>query len=476
MNHAKILYRLNQQINFGGIPDSVISRRNELKSLVSSSIKDSDTVPEILSERFRMEQELDRIQFLLKNAKRNMELVNTNDFDLLKQARRKLDKKGLLLQYYFGEDNLYLLASNLLSNRLIVLPWTSKEKEDLDDFIGYLRNPGSDNSVAELNKRVFQSLGLDSVLSEDINEFIVIPDRELYYIPFDALMNESNEFLISKFTIYTESSLFFMNTGRKRVKSSIRLLGLAPFSEVETGTVLQNTVNRFGDMKFSPLPGSKDEVETIRDLIGGVIETGSSATEDFFRENAEGSEIIHLSSHSYLDDTDPLFSSIIFAPGSGDEDGILYTHEIYGLNLGADLVTLSACNTGIGSYLDGEGMISLANGFRSAGVKNIVMSLWNLPDDATSEIMINFYSYLKDGAKKADALRMAKLDYLSGADRNASAPYFWAASVLTGTNSPLHLKKRYYLLYPALVTALFFMGYIFWRKRQKSRKRMLLVN
>ena len=470
MNHARILYRLNQQINFGGIPDSVISRKNELESLVASPVNDSIQSPEILFERFRMEQELDRIQILLKNERRNNEMFQSDNFDLLKRTRKKLNRRGLILQYYFGEDKLYLLTTTKFSNRFIVLPWTVNEKEDINDFIEYLKIPGSDSNITELNRRVFHSLGLDSVLTDDVHEIIVIPDRELYFIPFDAIMDEENEFLISNYTIYTENSLFFINTDRQRIKSSIPLLGLAPFSELETGSSLQNSVQRFGEMEFSSLPGSKNEVETIHGLIGGVVRTGSSATENFFRENALDSRIIHLSSHSSLDDTDPLFSSIAFAKGTSDEDGYLYTHEIYGLNLGADLVTLSACNTGIGKYLDGEGMISLANGFRSAGVHNIVMSLWNLPDDATSEVMINFYSYLKDGKKKADALRMAKLDYLAGADRNASAPYFWAASVLTGENSPVQLKHRYNLIYAALFGGLIFLGFILLRRKRRMSK------
>ena len=134
------------------------------------------------------------------------------------------------------------------------------------------------------------------------------------------------------------------------------------------------------------------------------------------------------------------------------------------------MVTLSACNTGVGSYLDGEGMISLATGFRSAGVKSIVMSLWNLPDDATSEVMMKFYYYLKAGRKKADALRLAKLDYLKSADQNASSPYFWAASVLIGTNSPIALKNKYFLVFASLFSFSFLMIFIYWYKKRRSQK------
>lgn len=470
MNHTKVLYRLNQVINYGGIPDSVVHRKAELESIIASNRIDSTEESGNLSEKFRMEQELDRIQFLLKNKTRNIGLVRTIDFDLLRQSQRKLNRKKIILQYYFGEEKLYLLATTKLSNKFLSLSWTQKEKQDLDNFIRQLKVPDYNSGMVDLNKRVYHSLGLDSVLTAEVREIVVIPDRELYFIPFDALKDEGDNFIISKYTIYTESSLFFMNAKKNRVDKSISLLGLAPFAEEGAESITPDTVRRYSSMDFYPLPGTKNEVETIQKLIGGIIRTGSSATEKFFRENAQNSEIIHLSSHSYLDDTDPFFNSIIFAPGPGKDDGYLHTHELYGLNLVADLVTLSACNTGIGSFLDGEGMISLATGFRSAGVKNIVMSLWNLPDDATSEVMMKFYNYLKAGRKKADALRLAKLDYLKSADQNASSPYFWAASVFIGTNSPIALKNKYFLVFACLFSFSFLMIFIYWYKKRRSQK------
>ena len=116
-------------------------------------------------------------------------------------------------------------------------------------------------------------------------------------------------------------------------------------------------------------------------------------------------------------------------------------------------------------------MISLATGFRSAGVRNIVMSLWNLPDDATSEVMINFYSYLKAGEKKADALRLAKLDYLQSADQNTSSAYFWGASVLIGTNSPIELKNNYRTIFIGLLSISILMM-ILYRYRKKTNQKL----
>ncbi len=468
MNHAKILYRLNQVINFGGIPDSVLRRRAELEEILLSRTTDSLGEPGNQAEQFQIEQELDRIHFLVKNASNKQEHAHSGDVDLLRKARRKLPGKGMILQYYFGEEDLYLLATTRTSNNLLTLKWGNQEQEDLNNYIHMMRLPGKDAGMAELNKRVFHSLGLNVVLGNDIQEIVVIPDRELYFVPFDALKDEADQYLVANYTIYTENSLFLMSIPGQKVKKGIPLLALAPFATSREGADMQDTERRGRGMDLNPLPGSEVEIETIHDLFGGVMETGLSASEGFFNEKAQNSKIIHLSSHSYLDDEDPFFNSIVLAPGPGTEDGYLQTHELYGLHLNTELLTLSACNTGLGSYMDGEGIISLATGFRTAGVKNIVMSLWSLPDDATSAVMKNFYTYLKAGKPKAEALRQAKLDYLEDADQNMAAPYFWAATVLTGKNSPLVSRTRSTLFYGGmgLIVLLLF---ILYGQRRRSK-------
>ena len=125
------------------------------------------------------------------------------------------------------------------------------------------------------------------------------------------------------------------------------------------------------------------------------------------------------------------------------EDGLLHTYELYNLNLNAQLACLSACNTGFGQVRSGEGMVSLAKGFYYAGVSNIMMSLWSVPDNSTSEIIQMFNEELEKGAGKAEALRMAKLRYLEQADAYSSEPYHWAAFTLIGDNEPVTTSGRF---------------------------------
>jgi len=106
------------------------------------------------------------------------------------------------------------------------------------------------------------------------------------------------------------------------------------------------------------------------------------------------------------------------------------------------LACLSACNTGFGKLKSGEGVISLAKGFFYAGVPSVMMSLWSVPDKATSEIMTSFFEALKEGDGKADALRKAKLKYLSSADDNTAAPYYWASFTVIGDNQPVKVDQE----------------------------------
>lgn len=468
MNHAKILSGLNRVIALGGIPDSLISRKTELERIISSRSPAADEEPDKEYELLKME--LDRLQFLVSHDKNGDNRMRHDEFDLLRKSQKYLKKNQILLQYYFGEEKLYVLATTKQSDSFITMQWGVQEDKDLKDFIRGLKHPAYDSELNALGRRVYHSLGLDSVLKEGIDEVIVIPDRVLYFVPFDALPDESNNFLITRYTIYTENSLFMMNTREKRIRKSKSVLALAPFAASEIIPDTGEESNRDDGSELFQLPGSGTEINAIYDLFGGIVKSGPSATEEYFKYNAGNFKIIHFSSHSYINDKEPLFNSIILAPGAGTEDGYLQTNEIYNLDLNTELVTLSACNTGIGNYLDGEGMISLATGFRSAGVRNIVMSLWSLPDDATSDVMKRFYRLLKERQEIGDALRLAKLEYLEDADQNTSAPYFWAATVLAGKNTPLTLHRNH-LLFVAVVAGIGMLiaGMFFMRKLQKTK-------
>lgn len=142
---------------------------------------------------------------------------------------------------------------------------------------------------------------------------------------------------------------------------------------------------------------------------------------------------MHFAAHGIIDEAYPARSGIVLsAEQDSKEDGVLQTSEVMRLKLNADLVTLSACRSGLGKLLNGERVIGLTRAFLYAGADSVVMSLWNVNDVATASLMKSFYKTLQQGKSKDEALRQAKLELLRGQQRAWRHPYFWASFVLMG--------------------------------------------
>ncbi|MBX7152751.1 CHAT domain-containing protein [bacterium] len=191
-----------------------------------------------------------------------------------------------------------------------------------------------------------------------------------------------------------------------------------------------------------PLPWSEKELDAISEVIAGKFYKFSEATEERFKSEAPKHRIIHLATHTIIDDKEPLYSKLVFAKSPNDkEDGLLHTYELYNMQLNADLAVLSACNTGSGKLVRGEGVMSLARGFFYAGCPSIVMSLWAIDDRSTSVLMHNFYERLSEGLSKDEALREAKLAMINSGDPVMSNPYYWAGFVAIGDTHPIQIEK-----------------------------------
>ncbi len=187
-----------------------------------------------------------------------------------------------------------------------------------------------------------------------------------------------------------------------------------------------------------PLPYSETEVNSINKIIGCDLLIDKQATLRNFLAKVENYDLIHLATHTIVNENLPLSSEFLFNPVEPEYE--LFLSDIYSLNLKAKLAVLSACNTGRGKLEKGEGVMSFAHAFKSAGCSAIVMSLWAIDDISTAKIMENFYSELKKGLPKDVALRNAKLKYIEEGNSKTSAPVFWAASVPVGEMAPLDFR------------------------------------
>ncbi|MEH2061705.1 MAG: CHAT domain-containing tetratricopeptide repeat protein [Nostoc sp.] len=314
--------------------------------------------------------------------------------------------------------------------------WQTENTTTLEDLVLVTRNAigvrgqnrkakpenpeySEEGRLSQCLKRLHQILiqPIADLLPTEVNaKVIFIPQGSLFLVPFSALQDDSDQYLIEKHTILTAPSIQVLQLTRQQQAK----VNQAALTEV---LVLGNpTMPRDLDR----LPGAKKEAEAIALLFQTPAITGSNGTKKVIVEKMPKARIIHLATHGLLDNNRGLGSAIALAP-SGNDNGLLTAEEILDLKLNAELVVLSACDTGRGR-LTGDGVIGLSRSFISAGVPSVIVSLWAIPDSATAELMTNFYKNLQHNSDKAQSLRQAMLMPI----QQHSHPKNWAAFTLIG--------------------------------------------
>jgi CHAT domain-containing protein len=230
-------------------------------------------------------------------------------------------------------------------------------------------------------------------------------------------------------------------------------------------------------LSLSPITGTKEEIYSISEKFDTRKRFDEEATEEYFKKHAGKYGILHLAMHTIIDNENPLYSKLVFSPpGKGSiEDGYLNTYELFRLKLQGYLAVLSACNTGNGKLMQGEGIISLARGFFYAGIPSVLMTLWEIEDHSSANLMALFYENLKLGYPNDIALQQAKIKYIEESGKLQSHPYFWAGYVSIGKTSPIAFesafKPFYYILSGAIFLILIAFIYFFINNRVFFRKK-----
>ncbi|MBK9017890.1 MAG: CHAT domain-containing protein [Saprospiraceae bacterium] len=149
--------------------------------------------------------------------------------------------------------------------------------------------------------------------------------------------------------------------------------------------------------------------------------------------------------HALTNDADPLYSQLVFTqtPPTPPTTTPSHAYELYNMHLNADLAVLSACNTGAGKLISGEGIMSLSRAFKYAGCPNILMSLWSVNDASAKDIIVDFHRKLKAGSGKSDALQIAQKSYLEQADETFTHPFYWATFVMVGNNEAMSIPSHW---------------------------------
>lgn len=288
--------------------------------------------------------------------------------------------------------------------------------------------PQSSPRLNELYNRLIAPIE-DALPSDPEALVVLVPHESLFYLPFAALQDDEGRYLIERHTLLTTPAIQLLEW---------TLAAPAPRPDAVPLVVGNPTMppvpGSAGDLQ--PLPGAETEAAEIAQLFQTKAILGSEATESKIAAAMPQANIVHLATHGlldYVDTTDriPVPGAIALAPSATD-DGLLTAREIANLSLSAQLVVLSACDTGLGE-VTGDGVVGLSRSLLSAGAQSTVVSLWSVPDEPTAALMQAFYTELWNGANKAQSLRQAMLQ----TQADYPDPINWAAFVLVGNPAPI---------------------------------------
>lgn len=406
-----------------------------------------------------------------------------HSIDIKAYQKSLVMNRSLLIEYFIGKEKVYIFSLN--QNKLEV--HEIEDKNSIVQDIYTLREviakpPTSDNFIPNCQRfgqvawQLYKKLLQKPLANQkaNVDNLIIVPDGIISFLPFEVLITKaasprvqgyklnSFAYLIKKWNInYTHS--IRVSSLLKRYYPTVELqtfLGIAPtFNEVTSDT--RNCENG----KIYNLACNKVEVENINKRLRGNKAFDEHATKEYFIKQAPNYKIIHLATHACINDNNPMLNKIFFSNGS------LSAYDLSALNLNAELVVLSACNTGTGKLLEGEGIFSLARNFFITGCKSNLTSLWSVDDCATAQIMNNFYAELQQGKAKDEAIRNAKLSFLKTADQENSHPYYWAAFIQFGNTSTIKINTHRFPLHIYGFIALLLSTLLFSVYKIKKRNR-----
>ena len=265
----------------------------------------------------------------------------------------------------------------------------------------------------------------DLLPKKDTEKVVFIPQSKLFLVPFPALQDEKGKYLIEKHTILTAPSIQILDLTHKQ---KLRQTTKSQPSLIVGNPTMPKVILEPGQpaQQLKALIWAEKEAKDIASLMNISALTGNKATKTAILEKMSQAGIIHFATHGLLDEYRGIGSAIALAP-SGKDDGLLTADEILNLKLNADLVVLSACDTGRGR-ITGDGVVGLSRSLISAGTASIIVSLWAVDDDSTSFLMTEFYKNREQKLDKATALRKAMLTTKA----KYSSPLNWAAFTLIG--------------------------------------------
>ncbi|MFN7117358.1 MAG: CHAT domain-containing protein [Saprospiraceae bacterium] len=463
----------NQAKQFAGIPDSLITLEDQLQSDINfyklQLAEQPDSLERVLyqNELFTAQQAYRQlITQLEKSYPFYYQLKYEKAVPRVRALQFALPEATAMVSYFIGDSILYSFVITKKDFTVHCSPITKKFYTDqqvgLRKSITLQLNDTYIVLAQELHKILFPF-----TLDKNIRSLVLIPDGTLNKLPFEALLSKKVNpgttidftqlpYLVNDYAInYALSATLYhqeLTTTSSLSRRGEGLLAYAPvFAEPQEVGYFANGVRNplaikdestsrmmtFDGKFVSALPGTADEVSAITEVFKQKKQKVQSflfkeANEQKLKKSNLGqSRYLHIATHGFVNEDQPDLSGLLFFPDStAQEDHILYSGEVYNMRLNADLVVLSACETGLGKVASGEGLLGLSRAFFYAGANNLLVSLWKVQDQATADLMVNFYrQHLNSNTRRfTEPLRQAKLQLIRS--EAFSHPYYWSAFVL----------------------------------------------
>ncbi|MCP4443384.1 MAG: CHAT domain-containing protein [Aureispira sp.] len=488
--------------HFGNVPDSLRKQEQSLQKDISfykaelfkaKQIADSTKAKRSQQYIFEKRAQLDQLKkHLEKNYPKYYQLKHNEQIASIATLQKRLNStKQAVVEYMVSENFVHIFAITAQN-----ASWHKFSKQQLtepiDKLYQTLINPSlvqkkPEAAYTQFTKNAHQLYQLliaplQGKLEEaQIEELIIIPDGTIAYIPFEVLLSapvsESIDYkylayLLQTYqTSYSYSASLWLECVQKATQGiyNSKILGLAPNYDKTLNYSHRSSSIQVIRKGLEELKGTQKELSFLQDNFEGSFYKNVQANEAIFKKNASQYGLIHLAMHGIINVKQPNYSALAFAENSDTlNDNLLYAYELPSLMLNAQLVVLSACQTGYGKYQNGEGVMSLGRGFMYAGTPSLVMTLWPINDQASANIMEYFYLNLKDGLPKNKALQQAKLTYIENSQGIAAHPAFWAPFILHGDTSALTFESNTQWYYWLIGLAILLLLFTFIRSKSKN--------
>jgi len=465
------IQKLNNQ-KFAQIPDSLIERENKLRASVTDLQQQLSgfTVRGMTGDSLKRISLQDSLFHARKSLQNHIQKLE-DDYpkyyglkydppvaNISEIQQNHLTPSQTIVSYFFGEESLHAFIISKESFEIQEVAADSLLDKTITNFRNTTLKTTSVDTFAKQSHELYQQL-VDPIADYITGEnLLIIPSGSLHYLPFEALLTDPTSksekkqfhnlpYLLNKYSVSYVPSAGYLELRAHQKKSFKKktLVAFAPGFKDLTASQRREVYPEIG-RPISPLLFNKIEAQRLEELFNSPdgffsflkskkdeadLFVDQEATESTFKEaSLTDYRYIHFATHAFLHEKHPEQSGILFSPPEEQEDGTLYVSEIYNLQLQCDLVTLSACNTGMGKLKKGEGIVGLSRAFLYAGARNLLVSLWRVNDRSTARFMRDFYTLHNGGTIMPVALQQAKQNMIQRAEY--AHPKYWAPFVFIG--------------------------------------------